>query len=178
VLKVRGLPAAKRPHRVRTPPTGTDASGSLAVTGRPPVFSESMTGRRDATTTERHLLESPTDTENTDLAIAWEMLREEINLALRDRAQHLHPLLGEDDVYLMPQTLLGAIWLQFARAVANRATFRLCEAADCPRGWFEVSTAPFGLRPEARFCSAQCRHRVKKARQRQEPTPTRTRRHA
>jgi hypothetical protein len=102
-----------------------------------------------------------------DLTIGRAVLRKEIDQALSERSSHLRPLLTHEDLVLTPQTLLGAIWLQFALAVAHDAEFRRCAAEDCPRGWFEISTAPLGLRPEARFCSAQCRHRSKKARKKQ-----------
>jgi hypothetical protein len=69
-----------------------------------------------------------------------------------------------------PRTLLGAMWVQFAGAMDDGKTFRHCPARACPVEWFEVSTAPQGVREDAEFCSARCRHtayrdRKKSARQ-------------
>jgi hypothetical protein len=57
-------------------------------------------------------------------------------------------------VFLEPQNLLGALWLQFAAAVDSRKSFTSC--AFC-RESFEVSRDPAGKRRNARFCSDRCR---------------------
>jgi hypothetical protein len=43
---------------------------------------------------------------------------------------------SERGLYFVPQSLIGALWLQFARAVAEKNEFRRCRAC---RKWFEVS---------------------------------------
>lgn len=102
-------------------------------------------------------------------AAALAAVRHEINQTLTQRlAAHVTPTLAADDVVLMPTTLLGALWLQFALAVVRGKSYRECEAHACPRGWFEISTDPYGLRTDAQFCSDRCRSRAK-ARRRTHP---------
>jgi hypothetical protein len=62
-----------------------------------------------------------------------------------------------------PLELLGALWLQFAWAVAGKAEYRACR--ECGR-LFEVSRSESGSRADRMFCSTGCR--VKAYRQRQE----------
>ena len=58
-------------------------------------------------------------------------------------------------VCLMPQNLLGALWLQFATSVDVLKSFLKCAQCGAP---FEISRAPrTGKRTDARFCSARCR---------------------
>jgi hypothetical protein len=84
----------------------------------------------------------------------------ELQNTLRNRLRpHVELGFFEGGMEPMPTTLRGAIWMQLAMAVSTNKQFRRCIAVDCPRGWFEVSRDPFGLRPEARFCSRQCRSR-------------------
>jgi hypothetical protein len=54
-----------------------------------------------------------------------------------------------------PLSLLGAVWLQFARAVGGNKEYRAC--ASCER-WFEVS--PETARTNRQFCSEACRSRA------------------
>ncbi|MGO9452636.1 MAG: hypothetical protein ACLQDV_16590 [Candidatus Binataceae bacterium] len=70
-------------------------------------------------------------------------------------------------VFLEPQNLLGAIWLQFAAAVDARKMFTKC--AQCAES-FEISRDLAGKRRSARFCSDRCRvahyrERIERARQ-------------
>ncbi len=62
---------------------------------------------------------------------------------------------------LVPETLRGALWFQFARTIAGNKHHFQC--AYCER-WIEL--APGTMRRSRRFCSDACR--VKAYRQRQE----------
>lgn len=58
-------------------------------------------------------------------------------------------------VCLLPQNLLGALWLQFAASVDVLKSFLKCAQCGAP---FEISRDPrTGKRTDARFCSARCR---------------------
>lgn len=63
---------------------------------------------------------------------------------------------------LEPQTLIGAMWLQFAVAIDVLKSYAKCALCGAP---FEISRAPStGKRTDARFCSDRCRvnnHRAK-----------------
>jgi hypothetical protein len=84
--------------------------------------------------------------------------------------EHLHHrasprLLWEQDrdrlgLYIVPEGLIGALWLQFARAVERDAQFRQC--TECTT-WFEV--APGRGRADKQFCSTACRTRAYRKRQ-------------
>jgi hypothetical protein len=77
-------------------------------------------------------------------------LREHIETRLRFRGN-----LPRLNVSLLPRTLLGALWLQFAVAVDGLKRFNRCSRCGAP---FEVSRAPrTGKRRDAQFCSARCR---------------------
>ncbi|MEW6047164.1 MAG: hypothetical protein AB1609_11880 [Bacillota bacterium] len=63
---------------------------------------------------------------------------------------------------IVPRSLIGALWLQFARAITDRKTYRRCE--ECGT-WFEVS--PGAARADRIYCSNACRtkaYRMRKAR--------------
>ena len=65
-------------------------------------------------------------------------------------------------LHMVPDSLIGAIWLQFARAVEGEKNYRNC--ALCQR-WYEVS--PQAARKNRIFCSNACRvqsYRDRKAR--------------
>lgn len=55
---------------------------------------------------------------------------------------------------LQPQSLLSALWLQFAVAVDRQKSFSKCPHCGVP---FEVSRDISGKRRSARFCSVRCR---------------------
>lgn len=56
---------------------------------------------------------------------------------------------------LEPQSLIGAIWLQFAVAIDVLKSYAKCALCGAP---FEISRAPTtGKRTDARFCSDRCR---------------------
>jgi hypothetical protein len=61
----------------------------------------------------------------------------------------------QERVHVLPRNLLGALWLQLARAVEGDKEYRRCE--ECQR-WFEVS--PEGMRPESKYCGTACRMRA------------------
>jgi transposase-like protein len=63
-------------------------------------------------------------------------------------------------LYIVPDGLIGALWLQFARAVERDARFRQC--TECTT-WFEV--APGRGRTDKQFCSTACRTRAYRKRQ-------------
>jgi hypothetical protein len=63
-------------------------------------------------------------------------------------------------LYIVPEGLIGALWLQFARAVERDARFRQC--TECTT-WFEV--APGRGRADKQFCSTACRTRAYRKRQ-------------
>jgi hypothetical protein len=63
-------------------------------------------------------------------------------------------------LYIVPEGLIGALWLQFARAVERDAQFRQC--TECTT-WFEV--APGRGRADKQFCSTACRTRAYRKRQ-------------
>jgi hypothetical protein len=63
-------------------------------------------------------------------------------------------------LYIVPDGLIGALWLQFARAVERDARFRQC--AECTT-WFEI--APGRGRTDKQFCSTACRTRAYRKRQ-------------
>jgi hypothetical protein len=58
-------------------------------------------------------------------------------------------------LYQVPENLLSALWLQFARAVDGNRTYARCE--EC-RNYFEVSS-PDGGRRDKQFCESACRAR-------------------
>jgi hypothetical protein len=63
---------------------------------------------------------------------------------------------------ISPNSLLGAMWLQFALAVEGNKEHRQCEAC---KTWFEVSAQ--AARTSKRYCRAACRVRAHRERQAQ-----------
>jgi hypothetical protein len=86
-----------------------------------------------------------------------------INKQLRRRAS---PLLLWDakrerlGLYIMPDGLVGALWLQFARAVERDSQFRQC--AECGI-WFELARGT--ARADKLYCSTPCRTKAYRKRQ-------------
>jgi hypothetical protein len=68
-----------------------------------------------------------------------------------------HERLG---LYIVPDSLIGALWLQFAWAVERDSQFRRC--AEC-RIWFEL--APGTARSDKLYCSTHCRTKAYRKRQ-------------
>ena len=63
-------------------------------------------------------------------------------------------------LYIVPNSLIGAIWLQFAQAIDGHKEYRRCE--EC-RIWFELS--PEVARTSKLYCSNACRVRAYRKRQ-------------
>jgi hypothetical protein len=63
-------------------------------------------------------------------------------------------------LYIVPDGLVGALWLQFARAVERDSRFRQC--AECAL-WFEL--APGAARSDKLYCSTPCRLKAYRKRQ-------------
>ena len=63
-------------------------------------------------------------------------------------------------LYIVPDGLIGALWLQFARAVERDSRFRQC--AECAI-WFEL--APGTARADKLYCSTPCRTKAYRKRQ-------------
>jgi hypothetical protein len=63
-------------------------------------------------------------------------------------------------LYIVPDGLIGALWLQFARAVERDSKFRQC--AECGI-WFEL--APGTARADKLYCSTPCRIKAYRKRQ-------------
>lgn len=79
----------------------------------------------------------------------------------------LHPRVtldvdGAMDLTLQPETLLAAMWLQFAKAVCEHKQYRNCLVCNNP---FELS--PETARTNRRFCSIACKNRSFRSRQEQ-----------
>lgn len=64
------------------------------------------------------------------------------------------------ELYTSPVDLIGAVWLQFARAVDRDSQFRQC--AECGI-WFEL--APGTARADKLYCSTPCRTKAYRKRQ-------------
>jgi len=62
--------------------------------------------------------------------------------------------------YIVPGSLIGAMWLQFAQAIDGNKNYRRCE--EC-RTWYEVS--PEVARTSKLYCSNACRSRAYRGRQ-------------
>jgi hypothetical protein len=76
--------------------------------------------------------------------------------------------LSELSVHLAPDGLVGALWLQFAQAVAGDRTFRSC--GECKR-WYE--TYPDSARADRQYCSDACRVRAYRRRKNAKQAPKR-----
>ena len=95
------------------------------------------------------------------LKSAMALRDQEISRAFRSRPKGepvVHVQVAEGELRVVPASLLGAMWLQFAAAVEEKKRFRKCPARNCPVVWFEVSRGPLGVREDAQFCSPRCRH--------------------
>ncbi len=70
------------------------------------------------------------------------------------------PKQGRLELRIVPDSLIGAMWLQFARAVDGNKTYRRC--AEC-RTWFAIS--PGTARVTRTYCSNACRSKAYRKRQ-------------
>lgn len=98
---------------------------------------------------------NPTATQIGPMEIAREALDWVITTGLRLRCR---TEMRGGKMQMLPAHLLGAMWIQAAAAVEEGKGFRKCLARNCPTVWFEVSTGLQGVRADAEFCSARCRH--------------------
>jgi hypothetical protein len=62
--------------------------------------------------------------------------------------------LGKRVLQIIPDTLLSAMWLQFAQAIDGNRKHRACR--ECGK-WFEISTEGTGFRVNREFCSDPCK---------------------
>jgi putative ATPase subunit gpP of terminase len=85
-------------------------------------------------------------------------LAERVSTSLAFSSNHRHQRL----VY-GPTSLLGALWLQVALAIASDATMGSCKECGRP---FEISRSPMGLRVDAEFCTNACKSRQYRKRKR------------
>jgi hypothetical protein len=67
-----------------------------------------------------------------------------------------HLDVGKQVLQFMPSNLLGAMWLQFAQAIAGNKQQRACK--ECGR-WFEISSEDDGRTARKLFCSDPCKSR-------------------
>jgi hypothetical protein len=106
----------------------------------------------------RHLFRPDFYPEDTDIALqATQTLEDLVDYNLNGRLKTRFKAEGASlipKLILEPQSLLGAMWLQFAAAVEARKTFIPCARCSAP---FEVSRDHAGRRSDARFCSDRCR---------------------
>ena len=82
-------------------------------------------------------------------------VQQEINSRLEECAAPkllYNPESDQLELRITPTNLLGALWLQFARAVEASKTYRRCRV--CTQ-WFEVSVE--GKRRHSKYCSDRCR---------------------
>ena len=116
------------------------------------------------------------DPTNQELVSAGRLLDPAVDFVLQMVNSHLvrvSPQLRRDrstgalDFYVVPGSLLGAMWLQFTDAIAEKKRYERCVTCKTP---FEISTGPAGFRTNRRYCSEGCRfkahyERLEKARQ-------------
>jgi hypothetical protein len=72
---------------------------------------------------------------------------------------HIDRRKSELEMHFVPQSLIGALWLQFAHGITGNKEYRQCE--QCGR-WFEVAAE---VRQDGKFCQGACRSRAYRARQ-------------
>jgi hypothetical protein len=63
---------------------------------------------------------------------------------------------GQQVMQIVPNTLISALWLQFARGIAGNLEQRVCK--ECGT-WFEVSSRDDGRSARRLFCSDPCKSR-------------------
>jgi hypothetical protein len=63
---------------------------------------------------------------------------------------------GQPVMHMVPNTLLTALWLQFARAITGNKQYRSCR--ECGE-WFELSGDDDGRTARREFCSDPCKSR-------------------
>jgi hypothetical protein len=86
-------------------------------------------------------------------------LQDRVNEKLAQHGVHAH--LFQLGLRLVPESLIGCLWLQFAKAIEGNRIYRRCE--NC-QGWFELG-GETGGRSDKRFCGPPCKanaHRKKR----------------
>jgi endogenous inhibitor of DNA gyrase (YacG/DUF329 family) len=63
---------------------------------------------------------------------------------------------GTQVMQIVPSQLIGALWLQFANAIAGNKEYRACK--ECGT-WFEISSAGDARTARRQFCSDRCKSR-------------------
>ncbi len=116
------------------------------------------TSHRDANAVAELLKNSP-EYPRRDLEGGRSALRSIVANGLQEHSAYLTcsdtPSTGTFEIALIPQTLLGAIWLQLASAIERNIDFRRCDVCS---SWFEI--APNARRKDQRYCSTACRSRA------------------
>ena len=64
-------------------------------------------------------------------------------------------------MYIVPQSLIGALWLQLALAIDGNKEYRKCENGQCSE-LIEISLDPSGRRVDRVFCSPRCKMQVQR----------------
>ncbi|MHB0916016.1 MAG: hypothetical protein ACYC5A_02240 [Thermoleophilia bacterium] len=72
-------------------------------------------------------------------------------------------------LYFVPDSLVGAIWIQFAQAITENRDYRRCRQCD---SWFEIDH--YKARTNRYFCSNACRSKAYRDRQQQARTMAET----
>ena len=96
---------------------------------------------------------------------AWYALQRIVNRKLTQHGAvpkllwRIAPRKSELEMHFVPQSLIGALWLQFAHGITGNKEYRQCE--QCGR-WFEVAAE---VRQDGKFCQGACRSRAYRARQ-------------
>lgn len=106
----------------------------------------------------------PIDRAEMTVHAARDLLSKLVSDALRQRAQATLALSDAPSgtrsrLILAPQSLLGALWLQLAEAIASDRHYRACALGpDCEhQQWFSISPGGSGRRADAVFCSGACK---------------------
>jgi hypothetical protein len=97
-----------------------------------------------------------------DLAVpAMYHLQREVNGRLANRGAVPKLLWNKQNdlvIRISATSLIGALWLQFAKAIEGDREFRQCENESC-RKWIEVGGSR-GARSDKRFCTPTCKSRA------------------
>jgi hypothetical protein len=112
-------------------------------------------GMMDDSTLNKELLFRIRRAPNQPGELADLMLKAVLQQKLRGRLSLVFSPPAHDALVPQPDSLLGALWLQFAQAVIQNKQYRRCES--CAE-WFEIS--PQVARAERVFCSTACRSRA------------------
>ena len=90
---------------------------------------------------------------------AWAFVMDAVEQHLKETGPMLtmrgHAAQGTARLYVVPTSLLGAMWIQFAEAISEQKDYARCKLCGKP---FEVSTAQTGFRTNRRFCSDVCKN--------------------